>query len=187
MGVLWSGGFPFGLIMPIAKIGFLPPMQSPSNWYVKLDRGAFIQNAEKSTRGFPTSDLRHSFVVKALKKPGFFKPRSYIYICLSCKYAFLVNVRRDSIVALDRKARPIPEPENSRRLATFAEGPCPAFKAASERLPGETVKLVKPKRKMPPSGILGLVAMVCAAMRYPYFAEKNLHPIVGISPQDLLS
>ncbi len=125
-------------------------------------------------------------MVKALEKPGFFKPGSYIHICLSCKYAFLVNVRRESIVALDRKAQPIPEPENSMRLVTFSEGPCPTLNAASRRIRRETVKLVKPKRRMSPSGILGVVAMACARMRYPYFAEKN-SPLIGISPHDLLS
>jgi hypothetical protein len=187
MGVLWSGKVPFGLITPIAKIGFPLPMPSHPNCYGKPDRGFFVQNVEKSAPGFSAIDLRHRFVVRALETPRILRRRPYIYICLQCKYAFLVNERRDSIVALDRKAQPIPEPENSRRLATFGDGPCPRLKAASKRIRREPVRLVKPKRRMSPSGILGLLATVCAKMRYPYFSEKNIHPLVGISPQDLLS
>jgi hypothetical protein len=97
-----------------------------------------------------------------------------------------VNERRGSIVALDRKAQPISEPENSRRLATFAQGPCPAFKAATQHTRRETVELPKSK-KLSPSGILALIARIGAKMRYPYSVELNIHPPAGILPQDLLS
>jgi hypothetical protein len=186
MGSLWSGTFALGMMMPFAKVGFPLPMPSLSNDYRKPDRGTSAQNVESSTGGFSTADQKHSFVIKALQKAGILKPRPYIYICLRCKYTFLVNERRGSIVALDRKAQPIPEPENSRRLATFVQGPCPAFRAAIQGRRFEGVELKKLKRRSP-SRFFQFCARLGAKTRYPYFVEKDIHAPLGISPPDLLS
>ena len=179
-----SNKFAFSHLMPAAKVGFLLPVASPSNGYSELHRDSNARFVESSARGFSAADLRHSFVVKALEKRGMFTPRPYVYICLRCRYTFLVNERRGSIVALDRKAQPIAEPENSRRLATFAQGPCPAFKAATPRMRRETVELPKP-RKPSSSAILALFARIGAKIRYPYSVELDIHPPVGILPQDM--
>lgn len=186
MGFSQSSKFACAPLMPVAKVGFPLPAPSSSNAYRQPNCDTTAGNIESSGRGFSTADLRHSFAIKALEKRGIFKPRPYVYICLRCRYTFLVNERRGSIVALDRKAQPIPEPENSRRLATFAQGPCPAFKAATRHARRDTVELLKPK-KLSPSGILALFARIGAKMRYPYFVENDVYPPAGIVPQDLLS
>lgn len=46
---------------------------------------------------------------------------------------FRVNDRLGSIVALDENSQALPEPENSRRAATFASGPCPALRYLTDR------------------------------------------------------
>ena len=177
----------FAPLMPVAKVGFPPPVPFPSNGYRNPGRDAAGRNVESPTRRFSTADLRHTFVVKVLKKHGIFKPRLSVYVCLGCKYAFLVNDRRGLMVAVDRKAQPIPDPENSRRLATFAQGPCPALKSATQRKRRETVEVLKPRLRLSTSSVVALIARIGTKTRYPYFVESNLHPPDGITPQDLLS
>lgn len=186
MGFPRSSNFAFWPLMPVAKVGFTLPIPFSFNSYRKPNADSATWDVAGSAREFSTADLRHSFAIKALEKRGVFKPTPYVYICLRCRYIFLVNEGRGSIVALDRRAQPIPEPENSRRLATFAQGPCPAFKAATRRGRRETVELTKPKG-LSPSGILGLLALIGVRMRYPYFVESNINAPAGILPQDLLS
>ena len=173
--------------MPVAKVGFSLPALSFSHDYRKPNFDVAARNVENSVPRGSAADLRHTFLVKTLKKRGIFKPRPNAYLCLRCRYAFLVNERHGLIVAVDRKAQPIPDPENSRRLATFAQGPCPALKSVTQRKRRETVEVPKPKLRLSPSGILSLIARIGAKMRYPYFVESNLHPPDGITPQDLLS
>jgi hypothetical protein len=185
MGVSRPRRFAFAPPMPVAKVGFPlpPPFISDAFHHSFRDR---TQNGQSSARRLSVEDLLHTFVIKALQKPGIFRPRPYLYICVRCRYTFLVNERRGSIVALDRKGQPILEPENSRRSATFAEGPCPAFKTAIRPYTRrETVELRKPRR-LSLSGIWGLVALIGIRMRYPYFVESKIHPPVGIVSQDVL-
>jgi hypothetical protein len=185
MRVSQSRRFEFASSIPLAKVGLPLPISLISNAFHNSCCES-TQNGQSSARRFSVGDLRHNFAIKALQKPGIFRPRPYLYICVRCRYTFLVNERRGSIVALDRKGQTIPEPENSRRSATFAEGPCPAFKTAirpyTQR---ETVDLRKPRR-LSLSAIWGLVALIGIKMRYPYFVESNIHSPAGIVPQDML-
>ena len=77
--------------------------------------------------GFAARETWHNFAIEALPKPAALKSRPYLYTCVSCKWSFRVNDRTGSIVTLDDAGRPLAEPESSRRAATFASGPCPAF------------------------------------------------------------
>jgi hypothetical protein len=79
--------------------------------------------------------LRHNFAIWVMgKRPGFFKPQRYIYRCLRCKWAFMVNdehrgalrVARDDGVELS-------DEEAQRRLATFELGPCPGYQSNADR------------------------------------------------------
>ena len=176
----------FAPLMPVAKVGFSIPALSSSHGYRKSNFDVAARNTENSPQG-SDADLKHTFLVKTLKKRGIFKPRPNAYLCLRYRYAFLVNERHGLIVAVDRKAQPIPDPENSRRLATFAQGPCPALKSVTQRKRRETVEAPKPKLRLSPSGILAFIARIGAKTRYPYFVESNIHPPDGITPQDLLS
>jgi hypothetical protein len=74
--------------------------------------------------------LGHSFAVKILDKlPGYFQPRRYHFFCVRCRWSFLVNNgRRGVITAIDEDGNPIDAPEAERRIATLAQGPCPALK-----------------------------------------------------------
>jgi hypothetical protein len=71
--------------------------------------------------------MRHSFALEPLDKPSWFQPRPYLYTCLRCKWMFRINDSLGSVISLDGLGRHIAEPENRRRAATFASGPCPAF------------------------------------------------------------
>jgi len=181
-----SSTFAFAPLIPVAKVGFPLSVLSSSYDYLKLKSNIAARNVPNTASQPSAADLRHAFLVKTLKKRGFFRPRPRIYLCLRCKYAFLVNERHGLIVALDRKAQPIPDPENSNRLATFAHGPCPARKSTTQSKLRETVALRKPKLSTALPGILALFAWIGAKTRYPYFLESNLHPPDGIVPQDLL-
>ena len=173
--------------IPIGKVGC--PFPSPSLWnFSRQPRSVIpLRESKETARGFDAQEQRHNFTVKALEKPGIFKPRPYIYICVRCRYTFLVNQRRGSIVALDREAKPVPEPENSKRLATFAQGPCPAFRFR-HRLPRrKTVELAKPKVKRSLSGIFALATFIGAGMRNPYLRGFDSRTTLAIAPQDLMS
>ena len=78
---------------------------------------------------------RHNFAMWVLgKKPGFFKPQRYIYRCVRCKWAFVVNddYRGQVRVAHENGAEIEPE-EAQTRLATFHNGPCPGFDKEAAR------------------------------------------------------
>lgn len=76
---------------------------------------------------FSAQEMRHHFAIENLEKPGTFRPQPYLYTCVRCKWIFRINDSRGSIIALDGLGRPLAEPENSKRIVTFQQGPCPAF------------------------------------------------------------
>jgi len=78
--------------------------------------------------------LRHNFAIWVMgRRPGFFKPQRYMYRCLRCNWAFVVNDEyRGSIRVAADKAGEITQTEAERRLATFESGPCPGYQAAVE-------------------------------------------------------
>ena len=115
-----------GIIAPVAKAGIQIPLPVSANGYRELHR-----THTSPGRGHPGSaSMSHNFAIRALEKPRLFARRPYIYLCVRCRQIFLVNEHRGSIVAIDRDRNPLPEPENSRQVETFAEGPCPSFKFA---------------------------------------------------------
>lgn len=75
------------------------------------------------------SNLRHDFIIKSMGRlPGFFKPHRYLYVCMRCKWTFMVNDgRRGVITALDRDRNPLNGVEARERLKTFEVGPCPGL------------------------------------------------------------
>jgi len=78
--------------------------------------------------------FRHNFAIWVMgRRPGFFKPQRYMYRCLRCRWAFVVNdEHRGSIRVAADKAGEITPAEAERRLATFEGGPCPGYQSASE-------------------------------------------------------
>ena len=85
--------------------------------------------ARRFQGAFSPREARHNFVVEILPKPAWNKSRPYLYTCARCKWAYRVNDSAGSIIPLDGKGEPLPEPLRSRRAAAFAEGPCGAFPA----------------------------------------------------------
>src|SRR5437870_2888927 len=81
-------------------------------------------------------DLHHTFSIWLLgRRPGFFQPQRYVYRCIRCKWAFLVNEpRRGRVLALDEHDARLEGGEAERRLATFADGPCPALNQVAAAL-----------------------------------------------------
>jgi len=120
----WAVGiYPWNLIGPV-QFKHRPHMPS--------DR-ARSQNRANLHRAPYSRDALHSFAIEALPKEGTLTRRPYLYMCIRCKWMFRVNDRLGSIVALDKSGRPLSEPENSRRIATFERGPCPALRHLTNR------------------------------------------------------
>ncbi len=75
--------------------------------------------------------LRHNFAVWPLKLSGnngaiaASKTATHVYYCLRCRWKFAVRGRL--VAALDEADRPLSGSESLRRVATFANGPCPSL------------------------------------------------------------
>ena len=98
----------------------------------------------------PSNVLHHNFAIWVMgRRPGWFKPQRYMYRCLRCKWAFVVNDEgRGSVrVAADRGE--ISRDEELRRIATFADGPCPGYQSAPvpEELPDNVVPIRRENRQ----------------------------------------
>ena len=114
-------------IAPVANIGMQMPLLLSPNGYREFPRMHNSVRPQSSGSAFSPEEMKHNFATRALEKPGFFARRPYIYLCVRCRQMFLVvDEHRGSIVAVDRNRNPLAEPENSRQVETFAEGPCPA-------------------------------------------------------------
>jgi hypothetical protein len=82
------------------------------------------ESSSPAASPFSPAEMRHSFAIWALKRPGAFRRRPYVYHCLRCKWTFRVD---GSIIALDTNGNPLRGAEAARRAVTFALGPCPVF------------------------------------------------------------
>ena len=123
---------------PVSKIGSMPligiyPWNSTdSQWRSHPSAATTARRAVKPGALAP-QERRHSFAIEALPKSAGFKSRPYLYMCVRCKWTFRVNDRPGSIVSIDQTGGPLAEPENFRRVATFALGPCPALRNLAGR------------------------------------------------------
>lgn len=176
------------IIGPVQKFGIQMPLPVSPTGYRELNRLYPSARREHSEKPFSPEEMKHNFAIRALERPGFFARRPYIYLCVRCQQIFLVNELRGSIVAIDRNRNPLPEPENSRQVQTFAEGPCPSFKFASKfhrpRQPATTVKLGKLKLSL-----LRILASFCPEFRGPQnieTASKRAQAMPAITLQEFL-
>ena len=76
---------------------------------------------------FTPAEMRHNFAIWAVNKDASVKPQRHLYYCLRCKEAFSVDDHSGSVTPLDPRGRPVLGKEAVTRLATFGQGPCPAF------------------------------------------------------------
>ena len=72
-------------------------------------------------------EMKHSFALQLLNDGPFGSPREFLCHCVRCKWTFKVNPERGTVVAFNNVGEPLAGPEATRRIDTFAEGPCPAF------------------------------------------------------------
>ena len=175
-------------IAPVSKVGIQMPLAVSPVGYPKLHRLYPSARREYSEKAFSPEEMKHNFAIRALKKPSFFARRPYIYLCVRCQQIFLVNQRRGSIVAVDRNRNPLPEPENSRQVQAFVEGPCPSFRFAAKfprtRQPATTAKPSTLKLSL-----LKILASLCPELSGPRnieTASKRAQAMPEITPQEFL-
>jgi len=72
-------------------------------------------------------EMKHSFALQPLSDAAFGSAREFLCHCVRCKWTFQVSPDRGTIVAFNNVGEPLDGAEATRRIATFAEGPCPAF------------------------------------------------------------
>ena len=77
-------------------------------------------------------EMKHNFAVQPARESAFGSPRELLCSCVRCKWTFQVSPDTGSIVAFNNVGQPIEGHEADKRIATFAEGPCPAFAALPE-------------------------------------------------------
>ena len=92
--------------------------------------------------------LKHNFAIWVMgRRPGWFKPQRYMYRCLRCKWAFVVNDEyRGSIRVAADKAGEITPAESERRLATFNGGPCPGYQVVEQSQPANVIPMRRENR-----------------------------------------
>jgi hypothetical protein len=175
-------------VASVPTVGIKMPSAVSPNGYRELDRLYPSARRTYSAKPFSPEEMNHNFAVRALKKPGFFVRRPYIYLCVRCQQIFLVNERRGSVVAIDRNRNPLPEPENSRQVKTFAEGPCPSFRFASkfprQRQPAAAVESSTLKLSL-----LRILASLCPEFeghKNIETASKRAQVMQAIVPQEFL-
>jgi len=71
--------------------------------------------------------MKHYFALEPINKSAFGSSREFLCHCVRCKWTFRVNPDRGTIAALNDVGEPLDGVEATRRIDTFAEGPCPAF------------------------------------------------------------
>jgi hypothetical protein len=173
------------LAMTAGKTGGAMPFPISSRSYPEIARALKETDFAAGTAAFRSEDLRHTFAIRALEKPGLFRTRPHLYVCVRCRQSFLLNQTSGALVAVDRNGVPLPEPENSRRIRTFADGPCPALRMGL-RTSRQTVEVARPNKFV--RGLLNFIAFIFGLPRpSTEFGAKKIHPAVAITPADLLS
>src|ERR1700722_8841672 len=176
------------VIAPVPRFGIQMPLAVSPTGYRELDRLYPSARRNYSAKPFSPEEMKHNFAIRALKKPGLFARRPYIYLCVRCQQIFLVNERRGSVVAIDRNRNPLPEPENSRQVKTFAEGPCPSFRFAS-KYPRQHQSAMVVKLGMLKFGLLRILASLCPEFRGTQnieTASQRAQAMPAITPQEFL-
>ena len=84
-------------------------------------------NDNSDHRHLSAEDMKHRFALQPVNESAFGSPREFICHCVRCKWTFQVSPDRGSIVAFNNVGEPLDGPEATKRVATFANGPCPAF------------------------------------------------------------
>jgi hypothetical protein len=173
------------IALTAGKTGASMPFPLSSRSYPEVKRALRETDFDAGASALRTDDLRHTFAIRALEKPGMFRTRPYLYVCVRCRHSFLLNQSSGAIVAVDGNGVPLFEPENSRRIKTFASGPCPALRTRL-RVSRQTVVVARPNKFV--RGVLNFIAFIFGLPRpSTEFGNKKIQPPVAITPADLLS
>lgn len=107
------------------------------------DRAADPKPSERRGTEHHVTDngMRHMFALQPLDESAFDSASEFLCHCVRCKWTFQVSRSRASVVAINNVGEPIEGAEALKRIATLAEGPCPAF----ADLPGyqETIAAIR--------------------------------------------
>jgi len=91
--------------------------------------------------------LRHNYAIWVMgRKPGWFKPQRYMYRCLRCKWAFIINDEGRGSLRVAADTPGLSREEELRRIASFTDGPCPGYQHETEDLPENVVPLRREHR-----------------------------------------
>jgi hypothetical protein len=133
MSIKYQGETGISFLYSKATQAPLPSPKLPRPRAPKLNSAAGLTSkpsaAQKFRRAFSPNEVRHNFIIQSLPKPHWYKSRPYLYTCARCKWTFRVNDSSGSITPLDQNGEVLPEPDRSRRIDTFAQGPCGVFPA----------------------------------------------------------
>ena len=176
------------IIAPVSKFGIHMPLAVSPVGYRELHRLYPSARREYFEKPFAPEEMKHNFVIRSLKKPGFFARRPYIYLCVRCQQIFLVNERRGSVVPIDRNRNPLPEPEHTKQVKTFADGPCPSFRFAA-KFPRQRPAATTVKLSMLKLGLLRILASLSPEFKGHKnieTASKRAQAIPAINPQEFL-
>jgi hypothetical protein len=78
--------------------------------------------------------LRHNYAIWVMgRRPGWFKPQRYMYRCLRCKWAFMVNDDHSGSIRIAGD-KDLSSAEERRRLDSFVAGPCPGYQTETEEV-----------------------------------------------------
>jgi len=78
-------------------------------------------------RRLSEQEMKHNFSVEPVDNIPFGSPRELLCSCVRCKWTFQVSPDTGSIIAFNNVGQPLEGAEARKRIATFAQGPCPAF------------------------------------------------------------
>jgi hypothetical protein len=103
------------------------PLSLDTAW---VSKGGISPNPianQSMPRALAAGKLKHNFVIQLLKKSGFFQPQPYVYFCIRCRFTFLVNQTRGSVVAVNSGGKPLSDQEIRRVPQPFFKAPVPLW------------------------------------------------------------
>ncbi len=125
------------------------------------DSDAKVIEHEDRSHHLSAEEMKHRFALQPINESAFGSAREVLCHCIRCKWTFQVSPDRGSIIAFNNVGEPLEGVEATKRIATFANGPCPAFADFSEyeevreaHKSGSILKKLHPVRQL--LGILGL-------------------------------
>ena len=137
------------VIAPVPRFGIQMPLAVSPTGYRELDRLYPSARRNYSAKPFSPEEMKHNFAIRALKKPGFFARRPYIYLCVRCQQIFLVNERRGSVepsIATEIRCR---SPKTQDRSGRLLKARAPA--SGSLRNSRDSVGRRQPSNQVPSS------------------------------------